>query len=175
MAKRKTSTAAKKDKDTVQPELEDGLHKRKEFTEHQTLFCDMTDDEVLAVSRMASDLKIEIDNSTTAMKNAMKSSKEDIAVLQNRFDDFMEKIDTGQEYRDVKVLVTHDYEDGLYIVVREDTQEEITRRPLRENERQQDIPGMTSDDSGDGDSSDNDPKANGSGDSSGDESSDSIL
>ena len=155
---RKPNTAAKK------PETTGGLHKRKEIPDQQTLLCDMTDAEVLETSRMASDLKIEIDAKTAEMKVDAKERKDAIKSLQGRFDELMEKVDTGREHRNVKVLVTHDYEDGLYLAIRQDTGEEIARRPLRENERQQDIPGTTGDQAGDDDS----PPPGAAGDGGGD-------
>lgn len=140
----KKGTAQKK---TQEPEPEGGLHQRKEYADHQTLLCDMTDAEVLATSRMASDLKIQLDDAIANAKSNAKEHKDTIKSIQGRFDELMKKVDTGQEHRDVKVLVIYDYEDGLYIAARQDTGEEIARRPLRENERQQEIPGTSTDES----------------------------
>ncbi|KKN25539.1 hypothetical protein LCGC14_0883770 [marine sediment metagenome] len=155
MAKRNASKAAE------QPRAEGGLHRRREYDEHQTLLCDMIDSEILKTSRMASALKKEIDEAIAAMKDEAKDRKAAIKIRQGRFDELMEKVDAGQELCDVTVFVTHDFEDGLYIAVRMDTEEEIARRPLRDNERQQQIQETLSED-GSGDTEE-DPAGDGDG------------
>ena len=140
MTKRKTSAVAQ------EPKAEEGLHKRKEFPEHQTLKCDLNDAEVLSVAHMASGLKESIDEAIALQKSDVANYKDKLKALQGRFNELMERISTRQELRDVEVLIIYDYEEGLYIAARQDTGEEIARRPLRENERQQEIPGTSEDD-----------------------------
>lgn len=122
-------------------------HMRAEFDLQKTLSCELTDPELLDVARLAGDQKIELDFTTVEAKEEATANKTRISSLQSRFDLSMEKIQIGREERNIVVRVTHDYEDGLYIEVRTDTDEEIARRPLRESECQQVIPGI--EDSGD--------------------------
>ena len=121
------------------------MHKRGEFTDHPTLECDLSDAEVLSVAHMASGLKESVDEAIALQKSDAALHKDKIKALQGRFNELMERIGTKQELRDVEVLIIYDYEEGLYIAARQDTGEEISRRPLRENERQQEIPGMSED------------------------------
>ena len=111
-------------------------------TRHKTenLACRLTDDELRGygddLAGVVQDISAETDRQTD-LKSQMKAR---MTELEARKSQLAIKISRREEYREVDVIVTHDYANGVVTRDRTDTGKRIHERPLHDDERQPDLP-----------------------------------
>lgn len=115
--------------------------KDKTLTRRETssLSCKLTEAEILAYGRDLASKHAEyarIESQFTAMKTEFKGKLEEVearlATLANR-------IQSGEEYRDVETLETKNWSVLTVTRTRTDTGEVLESRPMREDEKQQEL------------------------------------
>lgn len=117
----------------------DKIQTRKETRQ---LACKLTEPEVTQYGRDLAAKHAENNGITadlTKMKTEFKGKLETVAASIGLLSG---RIQSGVEYRDVACEETRNWTLGLVTVIRTDTGEEITRRPMREDEKQMEIPGV---------------------------------
>ena len=118
---------------TKEPEIE-----RKDSV--QRLQCVLTQSEILQYAKRMVGIRssrLENEDQLDALKKEFNAR---IATLEAQESELALKIGTGKEWREVACTVTLDYASGDCYTVRDDTFEEIHRRPLTAEERQKKLP-----------------------------------
>jgi len=106
----------------------------------RNLFCKLTDEEVLAYSRSVASKLGEKDREDKHKKRAAKEFDSRIANLESEVVDLIEKVNTGEEMREVECEWRYEWTSNTKVLVRLDTGEEIDKRPIEADERQATLP-----------------------------------
>jgi|GEM_PF-2748799 len=108
--------------------------KKHEFTRY--LPCKLMERELVEITQKAAHKLREIKQREAELKAQTEQEKEEIKALTEEWNGMLIKIRDEQEERPTRVQTILDYEVEECYEVRLDTGEEISRRPLREEERQ---------------------------------------
>lgn len=106
------------------------------------LDCRLTEPEILKYGKALAQVNQQIDTAEVHKKSVVKELDASIGGLESQRSVIVEKINRGSEMRDVKVILVRDYEHRTYHEERLDTHEIINERPLRDDERQPNLPAV---------------------------------
>ncbi len=105
-----------------------------------TLDCELKDHEILAYGRELAQVTSEAGSEESRQASVKKEMSARLAGLEARRTEISAKVNRGRELREVQVEITANYETGMATEVRTDTGEIVRERPLREEEKQPELP-----------------------------------
>ena len=105
-----------------------------------TLDCELKDHEILAYGRELAQVTSEAESEESRQASIKKEMAAKLAGLEARRTEISAKVNRGRELRDVQVEVTADFTAGTATETRLDTGEIVRERPLRDEEKQAELP-----------------------------------
>ena len=104
------------------------------------LACALTEDELRSYGGDLARIVQDVASETDRQADLRAQMKARMAELEARQSQLAIKISRREEHRDIEVIVTHDYGNGIVTTHRTDTGQQLTERMMRDDERQPDLP-----------------------------------
>lgn len=105
-----------------------------------TLDCILTDTEILALGRELASINAAIATEESNQVSIKKEMASKLAGLEAKASEISAKVNRGKELRDVQIEVVADLITGTATEIRMDTGEVHRERPLRDDEKQAELP-----------------------------------
>lgn len=112
----------------------------KDNEDVRTLPCKLTDDELTEYSAKLARATVKHEELTQEKKDTTSEFNTRLKHYKTQIDYTASLVDNQTEEREVKVLITKDFDNGRYMERRLDTNEITIDRDLRDDERQPDLP-----------------------------------